>query len=250
LYYLAGPLIRFTHQEYRKIMGAFRITVFAVACVLMLSTSACSSSEHVASSPAVNSPDGLTDAEMEEIFNARQAEGRSKYIQADVDFMTGMISHHAQALVMADMAPSHGASSKIQTLCARIINAQNDEIAKMQQWLRIRDETVPEVHIDGTTLMVHGGGDHAMSMPGMLTQEQIDELDASRGADFDRLFLTYMIQHHKGAISMVDAMLAIDGSGQDEASFKLASDIYADQDTEIKRMQGMLEQYSGSDQNP
>ncbi len=231
-------------------MGATRFLFAALSCAIILGTSACSSTQPVANSTTVNSPDGLSDAEMEEIFNARQVEARSKYIQADVDFMTGMISHHAQALVMAEMAPSHGANSSIQVLCARIINAQNDEIAKMQQWLRIRDETVPEVHIDGTKLMVHGGGDHAMSMPGMLTQEQIDELDASRGADFDRLFLTYMIQHHKGAISMVDTMLAIDGSGQDEASFKLASDIYADQDTEIKRMQGMLEQYLGSDQNP
>jgi len=231
-------------------MGATRFLIAALSCVIILGTAACGSTQPVANSPAVNSPDGLTDAEMEEIFKARQVEARSKYIQADVDFMTGMISHHAQALVMAEMAPSHGANSSIQILCARIINAQNDEIAKMQQWLRIRGETVPEVHIDGTKLMVHGGGDHAMSMPGMITQEQIGDLDASRGADFDRLFLTYMIQHHKGAISMVDTMLAIDGSGQDEASFKLASDIYAEQDTEIKRMQGMLEQYSGSDQNP
>ena len=231
-------------------MGAHRFATLALASFIVFFGAACSSTQPATNSPAVNSPDGLSDAEMEEIFNARQVEDRNKYVQADVDFMTGMIGHHAQALVMAEMAPSHGANASIQVLTSRIINAQNDEIAKMQQWLRIRNETVPEVHIDGTKLMVHDGGDHAMSMPGMLTQEQLDELDASRGAEFDRLFLTYMIQHHKGAITMVDAMLAIDGSGQDEASFKLASDIYADQDTEIKRMQGMLDQYSGSDQNP
>jgi len=91
----------------------------------------------------------------------------------------------------------------------------------------------------GTTLMVDGG--HAMHMPGMLTPEQIQELDDARGAEFDRLFLTYMIQHHQGAVTMVHELFAIDGAAQDEAAFKLASDIQVDQTTEINRMKLMLE---------
>jgi uncharacterized protein (DUF305 family) len=110
----------------------------------------------------------------------------------------------------------------------------------MQQWLRSRGQPVPEVHITGTTLMIHGVGDHVTHMPGMLTAEQIQELDEARGVDFDRLFLTYMIQHHKGAVVMVDELFSEDGAGQDELAFKLASDINVDQITEIARMERML----------
>ena len=159
--------------------------------------------------------------------------------------MTGMIGHHAQALIMAGLAPTHGANTRIQTLCARIINAQQDEIATMQQWLRSRGQPVPEVQITGTTLIVHGAGEHVTRMPGMLTEEQMHELDDAQGADFDRLFLTYMIQHHRGATVMVDELFSKDGAGQDELAFKLASDINVDQITEIARMERMLRILTG-----
>jgi uncharacterized protein (DUF305 family) len=128
----------------------------------------------------------------------------------------------------------------VATLCARIINAQNDEIARMQQWLRDRGQPVPEVHITGTTLMVHGP-EHLMHMPGMLTPEQMRELDEARGPDFDRLFLTYMIQHHRGAVTMVRDLFGTDGAAQGDVLFKIASDIQVDQTTEIARMERMLE---------
>ncbi len=178
---------------------------------------------------------------LEKLFWERIEEARTRYIQADVDFMTGMISHHAQALVMSALAPTNGANPEIRTLAARIINAQKDEIVFMQQWLRDRGETVPEVHIDGTQLMIHGGGHHAMHMPGMLTDDQIRELEEARGGTFDRLFLRYMIQHHLGAVTMVNDLFDVDGAGQDEAAFKLASDIHVDQVTEIARMELMLD---------
>ncbi len=132
----------------------------------------------------------------------------------------------------------------MQTLAARIINAQQDEIAAMQKWLRDRGQPVPMVHIDGLTLMVHGGaGGHEghHMMPGMLTDAQLHELAAARGHDFDRLFLTYMIQHHTGAVSMVDGLFATAGAVTGDALFKIASDIHVDQITEIARMRGMLE---------
>jgi uncharacterized protein (DUF305 family) len=141
---------------------------------------------------------------------------------------------------MAGLAPTHGASPAVQTLCARIINAQKDEIATMQQWLRDRGRPAPEVSITGTTLVVHGP-DYAMHMPGMLTPEQIQELDDAGGSDFDRLFLTYMIQHHQGAVTMVHSLFGTDGAAQDGVVFKLASDIQVDQITEIARMELMLE---------
>jgi len=177
---------------------------------------------------------------LEALFYARTDSARQRYTPADVHFVTGMIGHHAQALVMSDLAPSHGASARVRTLASRIINAQRDEIALMQQWLRDRGQPVPEVHIAGLDMMVHGP-EHAMDMPGMLTREQLEELDAARGVDFDRLFLTYMIQHHQGAVTMVHSLFATDGAGQDEAVFKLASDIQVDQITEIERMKLMLQ---------
>jgi len=186
------------------------------------------------------------DDRLEALYWERLEQARTRFVQADVDFMTGMIGHHAQALVMSALAPKNGASSAVQTLAARIINAQKDEIASMQKWLRDRGQVVPEVHIEGTHLMVHGGGHHAMHMPGMLTAEQIQDLAEARGPAFDRLFLEYMIQHHQGAVTMVNELFSVDGTGQDEAAFKLASDIHVDQVTEIARMEKMLEALSAT----
>jgi uncharacterized protein (DUF305 family) len=173
------------------------------------------------------------------LFRARQDSARMRFTAADVHFVSGMIGHHAQALVMSALAPTHGASASVRTLAARIINAQKDEIVLMSQWLRDRRQPVPEVHISGTTMTVHGA-DHAMHMPGMLTPDQIRELDAANGAEFDRLFLTFMIQHHRGAVTMVHELFATDGAAQDEQVFKLASDIQVDQITEVARMERML----------
>ena len=182
--------------------------------------------------------------DLEALYQQRIKEAKMRFTQADVDFMVGMIAHHAQALIMSDLAPENGASGEIRTLAARIINAQKDEIATMQKWLKDRDQVVPEVHIDGLNLMIHGVEDHGMhmhhEMPGMLTQDQLQELADSRGGVYDRLFLTYMIQHHEGAVTMVHELFATDGAGQDEAAFKLASDIQVDQITEVNRMKLML----------
>jgi uncharacterized protein (DUF305 family) len=177
--------------------------------------------------------------EFEALYRARLERARQRYTEADVHFMTGMIGHHAQALVMAQLAPTNGASPAIQTLAARILNAQQDEIITMQQWLRERGQPVPEVHLGGTEHMVHGA-DHAPQMPGMLTPEQLRILEQARGLEFDRLFLTYMIQHHRGAVIMVRELVGTDGAGQDEAVFKFASDVQVDQTTEIARMELML----------
>ncbi len=177
--------------------------------------------------------------DLEALYWARLDSATMRFTDADVRFVTGMIGHHAQALVMAGFTPSRGASPSIEILSARIINAQKDEIALMQRWLSDRGQLVPEVHITGSSLMIHGPAD-AMQMPGMLTPLQMDQLEQAMGTEFDRLFLTYMIQHHRGAVTMVHALLATDGAAQDEAVFKLASDIQVDQLTEIARMEQML----------
>jgi uncharacterized protein (DUF305 family) len=186
------------------------------------------------------------DAEFEALYRARTDSARMRFTEADVEFMNGMIGHHAQALVMAGFAPTHGANPQIRTLAARIINAQQDEIVRMQQWLRDRGRPAPEVMIQGSELMIHGAGEHVMHGPGMLTPEQLTELDRARGPDFDRLFLTYMIQHHRGAVAMVERLFATEGAAQDNEAFKLANDVHVDQITEIARMEGMLEALSAA----
>lgn len=165
--------------------------------------------------------------------------GRYPFTDADVHFITGMISHHAQAIVMARWAPTHGASASVRILCERIINAQTDEITLMQRWLKDRNQPVPEAK-PGPMKMKMNGMEHEMLMPGMLSDDQLKQLDAARGAAFDRLFLTFMIQHHRGAVAMVDQLFATTGAGQDDAVFKMANDIQADQSTEINRMLQML----------
>ncbi len=170
---------------------------------------------------------------------ARTDSARLPYVEADVFFMQGMISHHAQAIVMAKWAPTHDASPAVRTLCERIINAQTDEIVLMQQWLRDRHQRVPDA-VPGPMPMKMNGMVMDMMMPGMLTDAQMKELDAARGKDFDVLFLRYMIQHHSGAVSMVKDLFATEGAGQDELVFKFASDVNVDQTTEIARMNGML----------
>ncbi|GAB5408150.1 MAG: hypothetical protein BalsKO_05150 [Balneolaceae bacterium] len=184
---------------------------------------------------------------LEELYWARIDSAKMNFTKADVDFMTMMITHHAQALIMSDLAPKNGASTEIQILSARIINSQKDEIEIMQNWLEERGQVVPQVHIQGLTLMVHGEGmdhmghtDHS-DMVGMLSQAELEELAAARDIEFDELFLKYMIQHHLGATIMVQDLINTDGAVQDEAAFKLAADINADQKTEIERMKLMLQ---------
>jgi uncharacterized protein (DUF305 family) len=160
-----------------------------------------------------------------------------RHTAADVEFMTNMIGHHAQAVHIADWAPTHGASPAVQRLAERIVVGQQDEIAIMRRWLRERGEVVAA---DSSHDMP--GMDHSAHMAGMLTDAQLATLDSARGHAFDRLFLTLMIQHHEGAVAMVDQLFASQGAGEDDTVFRLASDIQADQVTEIRRMQQMLAQ--------
>jgi uncharacterized protein (DUF305 family) len=194
---------------------------------------------------------------LEALYWDRVRADLGSYEPADVVFMTGMIGHHAQALVMSALAEPNGASPAVRTLAARIANAQADEIASMQRWLRDRGEPVPTVDIQGIVLTVgiegedaaavdaHAAHDHH-DMPGMLSQAQLERLAAARGALFDRLFLAFMIQHHGGAVVMVDDLLEAGGATADRATFKLASDIRADQTTEVARMQQMLDALGGA----
>src|SRR5438552_7068326 len=165
--------------------------------------------------------------------------GRLPYTDADVDFMSGMIPHHAQAVIMAGWAPSHGARSDVAVLCERIVVGQRDEIATMQTWLGDRGLPVPEATSTRHKMMMNGAV-HEMLMPGMLTDEEMAALDRARGPEFDRLFLEGMIRHHQGAIDMVNVLFKSYGAAQDETVFKFANDVYADQGIEMAKMHEML----------
>jgi uncharacterized protein (DUF305 family) len=165
--------------------------------------------------------------------------GIEPYTAADVRFMTGMIGHHAQAVLIAGWAQSHGASPSVVGLCERIVVGQRDEIALMSRWLSDRKLPVPSA--DASHMMMPGMQmDHSAMMPGMLTAEQLTELDKARGPEWDRLFLKDMIQHHRGAISMVEQLFASYGAAQDDQIYKFATDVNVDQTTEIDRMTLML----------
>lgn len=210
-----------------------------LAAIAALAAGACSHSPPAAQARPAQPAPAQESEPLVGPAKARADSARYPYTQADIDFMSGMIHHHAQAIVMAKWAPTHGASESIRTLCARIINAQQDEILTMQNWLRDRNQPVPDA-TPGPMTMDMGGMKHEMLMPGMLTDEQMKELDAARGHRFDELFLRDMIQHHTGAVSMVKQLFGSYGAAQDELTFKLASDINVDQTTEIARMQRML----------
>lgn len=151
------------------------------------------------------------------------------YTEADVRFMQGMIAHHAQAIYMSRMAAAHGASARLQKLATKIDQSQQAEIRLMQGWLRANGQSAPD-----TSSWRH------MMMPGMLTAEQLRQLDASQGAEFDRQFLTLMIQHHRGALSMVHDLISTPGAAQDVDVSVFANDVETVQTAEIDAMLKML----------
>jgi len=169
---------------------------------------------------------------------------RQPYSPADVKFMTGMIPHHAQAVVMATWAQKNGASPALQLMCERMLISQRDEIAMMRTWLRDRGQPVPAADATHMT-MDHDGMKHDMLMPGMLNDAELAALSKARGKEFDRLFLIGMIKHHEGAIGMVEELFASHGAAQDDQIYLFASDVQADQAAEIERMQLMLEALGG-----
>jgi uncharacterized protein (DUF305 family) len=208
--------------------------VALATCALAACTSIHRGAVQTSPAPAAGHQTQVSDS-----ARARADSVRHPYTQADVDFMSHMIGHHAQALVMAGWAPTHGAGASVRILAERIINAQQDEITSMQRWLGDRGKPVPEARPTGMKMMMNGV-EHEMLMPGMLTEAQMRQLDQAKGPEFDRLFLTYMIQHHRGAVSMVKDLFGTNGAAQDETVFKFANDVNVDQSTEIARMERML----------
>jgi uncharacterized protein (DUF305 family) len=216
-------------------------SILAAALIAAVSAAGCSTAAPAAAGTAPG-PSSTSRSEQVYIAQARADSLRHPYVEADVEFMYNMVGHHAQAITMSQWAPTHGASAAVQRLASRIINAQRDEIATMQTWLRDRQKPVPVPPEHGGPMQMMMGGElmEHMLMPGMLTDAQMQQLDAARGDEFDRLFLLDMIQHHRGAVSMVKDLFGSYGAAQDELVFKFANDVNVDQTTEIARMEKML----------
>ncbi len=162
----------------------------------------------------------------------------------DVEFMQGMIMHHAQAVEMVALMEERTENKALRLLGARISHTQADEMNFMKRWLETRGEktSMPMMKMDmpGMNMSKHSH-DHQMMMPGMLTAKQMEELGKAKGAEFDRLFLKGMIQHHNGALIMVKELFATAGAGQDAELFNFATDVDSGQRAEINIMQTLLE---------
>ena len=209
----------------------------ALAVVVALASAACSAAVQQSGPPS--------DGQLSPAAQAAADNGRPPYTRADVKFMQGMIAHHGQAIMMAALAPTSSTRADVRVLAERIDVSQRDEIEYMQRWLRERGETVPDAHAGHDMARGNMAG-HDMArmagplMPGMLTAEQMQELTAARGPEFDRLFLTFMIRHHEGAITMVKELFSTPGAGQELNVWKFASEVEADQGSEIDRMRTMF----------
>ena len=160
----------------------------------------------------------------------------------DVEFMQGMIMHHAQAVEMTALIESHTENKELRLLGERISHSQSDEMKFMKRWLETRGEPVapPMPEMSGHDMSSHDMSSHHMLMPGMLTPKQMDALRKAKGAKFDQLFLTGMIQHHNGALIMVKDLHDTAGAGQDADLFNFATDVDSGQRAEIRIMQTML----------
>jgi uncharacterized protein (DUF305 family) len=212
--------------------------VFALATLTACSSAPVSSGTSPATTPSARIVQPGAPGAATRAFEAGELEALEgvEYTAADVHFMQGMIPHHAQALQMTALVRQRGYGTPVRTMALRMEISQRDEIGLMEGWLRDHGESVAMVDMG----MGMTGG--LPMMPGMLTPEQMTNLAEASFTEFDQLFLEYMIQHHQGAIMMVEELFNTSGAGQESLIFKFASDVDADQTMEIARMRRVLDQ--------
>jgi uncharacterized protein (DUF305 family) len=202
----------------------------SITAAVLAATAACATGTGAPQPPSTaGTPTPAEAAHQHDHTPALPASAGPGFAVADVRFMQNMIGHHAQAILMAGLAPSHDASENVLKLAQKIDISQRDEIAFMKQWLTERNQAVP----DSTQA-------HAMMMPGMLTPAQLVQLEAARGREFDRLFLDFMIRHHEGALQMVEELFRTPNAAQDSDIFRFVTDVDADQRDEILVMEKLL----------
>lgn len=223
-----------------------RTIVSALLVLAVSALAACSGSKEAsipapADGPRIVQPGAP--GESSQVFSSEELDkvAGATFTEADVRFMQGMIPHHQQALQMTALVHKHATTNAVRQMALRMEISQRDEIKLMEMWLIERDQPV-EMPMGSMEGMHHHmvGGLHIM--PGMLTEEQMEELSNARGIEFDRLFLEGMIQHHQGAIDMVKTLFNSSGAAQESTIFTFAEEVDADQQMEINRMRALLEQ--------
>jgi uncharacterized protein (DUF305 family) len=222
------------------IVAAGALIVAAGALICLLSSPVCAQQTDSTAPPVVVQPGapGQPTRTLPPLTRARLPPRSPK----DVEFMQGMIMHHAQAVEMTALIESHTGNKNLRLLGARISKSQSEEINFMKRWLEVRGEPISMSMPDMNGMEMSGMdmSSHRMLMPGMLTPKQMDALRKAKGSEFDRLFLTGMIQHHGGALVMVKDLFDTAGAGQDAELFNFATDIDSGQRAEIRIMQNML----------
>ena len=218
----------------KSLLGTFALTLFVASTVL-------------AQEPVVIQPGAPGQAT--KVLPASTRAKLPPVSAKDVEFMQGMIHHHAQAVEMVDLMAERTTNKELRLLGAKIAQSQTDEMKFMRRWLEMRGDPVEhKMPPSADSHSVHGhmpskAGTQSSDehlMPGMLTKAQMDALKNAKGAEFDRLFLTGMIQHHNGALIMVDELFKSAGSGQDAELFNFATDVDTGQRAEIRSMQTLL----------
>ena len=218
----------------RSVITVWRSLPFAALVIaFLLAVSVCTQAQ--SSSPVVVQP-GAPGQPTRTLPSSTRANLPPLSVK-DVEFMQGMIMHHAQAVEMTALIESHTTNKDLRSLGARISHSQADEIKFMERWLATRGQptSMAMQHMPGMDMSSHN-----MLMPGMLTAKQMEALRAAKGEDFDHLFLTGMIQHHNGALTMVKDLFDSSGAGQDAELFNFATDVDSGQRAEIRIMQTML----------
>ena len=233
----AGSL-RSQAKSYLSYACQIRVVVSSAACLCVLaSASALSSVYAQKTAPVVVQPGAP--GKPTRTLPATVRPTLPSASPADVQFMQGMIMHHAQAVEMTALIESHTENKDLRSLGARISSSQSDEMKFMKRWLASRGQPISQpLHDMSHAKMAH---EPMALMPGMLTPEQMDALRKAKGEEFDHLFLTGMIQHHDGALTMVKELFDTAGAGQDAELFNFATDVDSGQRAEIRIMQSMLE---------
>lgn len=189
--------------------------------------------------PAVTVKPGAPGAPTTVVATPSTRSAVAKHTAADTKFMQGMIHHHAQAIEMVELLKKNTTRKDMKMLGLKIEVSQNDEMKMMRNWLKDRGEEAPMDHGGGHMMMMSAGSEMP-PMPGMLTEKQMAALAKAKGPAFDKLFLEGMIQHHLGALTMVDELFASPGSGQESIIFDFATHVDSDQRMDISRMRAML----------
>jgi uncharacterized protein (DUF305 family) len=232
----------------RNVFTLRRAQSIAIACTVAVVLAACSEGSDEPDSRDPGEPSSVSDQPINIVQGGAPGEGSRRisqdelepvethpHTEGDVDFMQGMVHHHAQALVMTSMVRDRAASKDLTVLARRIEFAQESEIETMERWLTTRDEEIPDAEDHRND---HGGQG---LMPGMVGHKELAKLAAADGRRFDRMFLEYMIRHHQGALTMVAQLRETDG-GQEPEIDLFARHVDSDQNIEINRLAGLLAQ--------